>query len=104
MTDADQVQLASTLSVDAKYVEECLERFRPIGEVHFSVASVEFLLANYRLAIKALVGEVEEVKPVEHPSLRGAEQLKAAREEAEQQMASASAAVKAVLDSVRQGG
>jgi len=100
MTDSDAVNLAAVLSVDAKYIADCLEQFRAVGEVRVPVASVEVLLANYALAIKALGGEVGEKKPIDHPSLRGADLLKTAREQAEKQMAEATATAKAMLRTV----
>ncbi len=97
MTDSEQAQLASVLSVDAKYLADCVEQFRAVGEVRIPVTSAEVLLANYLLAIKALGGAVEEKRPLEHPSLRGADQMKTAREQAERQMAEANASIKSAL-------
>lgn len=104
MTDSEQAQLASVLSVDAKYLADCVEQFRAVGEVRIPVTSSEVLLANYLLAIKALGGAVGEPKAIEHPSLRGADQLKLAREEATKLMADANAAVRAALGITPGGG
>ena len=103
MDDSNAAHLASMLSVDAKYLADCLERFRAVGEVRIPAASVEFLLGNYRLAIKALGGEAGEQAPLEHPSLRGAEALKTAREEAVQKMQEANATMRSVMGAATRG-
>lgn len=95
MTEVDATQLAQTLMLDMAYLAEQLERYRAFGEVRLTVATVEVLLKNYKIATTALAGS--EPEPVVHPLLAGAEQLKAARESAEKQMADATAQVKAAL-------
>jgi len=97
MTDSDAAQLASVLSVDAKYLADCVEQFRAVGEVRIPVTSIKVLIANYQAVIGALGGTVEEKRPLEHPSLRGADQLRFAREQAERQMAEANASIQSTL-------
>lgn len=97
MTDSDQAQLASLLSVDAKYLADCVEQFRSVGEVRIPVTSARVLLANYQLTINALGGAVEDKKPLEHPSIRGTDSLKAVREEAERKMAEANALIQSAM-------
>lgn len=105
MTDSEQAQLASVLSVDAKYLADCVDQFRAVGEVRIPVTSAEVLLANYQLAIKALGGAAgEEPKAIEHPSLRGVADLKVARDEAAKQMTTASEMVRSVLGYSTPGG
>ncbi len=104
MTDSEAAQVASFLSVDANYLAECLERFRGLGEVRIPVKSAEVLVANTRLAIRALEGTGgESVSAVDHPSLKAAADLQAAREAAEQQMSEANHLMKHILDSVKRG-